>query len=70
MILRDFARRWLYLPLAAGLAIVVPGALAVWSHELVLFGSRIDGEKPPAIVPRPVASSPPQRAGMTPVTVL
>jgi len=39
MIRRGFARRWLYLPLAAGLAVVVPGALAVWSHELVLFGS-------------------------------
>lgn len=32
-------RRWLYLPLAAGVAIVLPGALAVWSHELFLFGS-------------------------------
>lgn len=41
MIVRCFAalKRWLYLPLAAGVAIVLPGALAVWSHELLLFGS-------------------------------
>jgi hypothetical protein len=39
MIRRHFLKRWLYLPLAAGLAIAVPGALAVWSHELLLFGS-------------------------------
>lgn len=39
MTLQRFAKRWLYLPLAAGLVIAVPGALAVWSHELLLFGS-------------------------------
>jgi hypothetical protein len=41
MIRRGFAaiRQWLYLPLAAGVAVLLPGALAVWSHELLLFGS-------------------------------
>jgi hypothetical protein len=31
--------RWLYLPLAAGVVIALPGALAVWSHKLLLFAS-------------------------------
>lgn len=35
-------KRWvrsLYLPLAAGVAVLVPGALAVWTHQLLLFAS-------------------------------
>jgi hypothetical protein len=35
-------RRWvrsLYFPLAAGVAVVVPGALAVWTHQMLLFAS-------------------------------
>lgn len=34
--------RWelkLYCPLAAGVAVAFPGALAVWSHQLLLFAS-------------------------------
>jgi len=34
--------RWtqtLYCPLAAGVVVVLPGALAVWSHQLLLFAS-------------------------------
>jgi CBS-domain-containing membrane protein len=35
-------KRWvrsLYVPLGAGVAVVVPGALAVWTHQLLLFAS-------------------------------
>lgn len=31
--------RCLYLPVAAGVAVVLPGAFSVWSHKLLLFAS-------------------------------
>jgi hypothetical protein len=36
---KSAAIRWLYLPFATGVAIALPGALAVWSHQLFLFAS-------------------------------